>query len=257
MNVSANGAPSCSSSRVEARRTPRSIGSLVDVLHLADRFGRAHQRDGLARLKSGNLQLEERRERGHVAHERPVALAAEAAQAVLDVGEEALARLLAVVADVDAGVTLLRMTSSVAASTCAASALASTGSRLLRATNTRRARRARQAAGMRGEDARVAALHVSLFLRVFSSIFDRACNMKRRPSKNIEPTVAAKPMTTSSTTDVADVSVHASTSPARGTPTVVQVSVPMAMNATTASTQPPTSTRRRAAPATACSRVLS
>ena len=41
-----------------------------------------------------------------VAHDRPLADAAEAAHAVLHVGEEALARLLAVVADVDAGLEL-------------------------------------------------------------------------------------------------------------------------------------------------------
>ena len=47
-------------------------------------------------------QLEEVRMVEQVAHERPLARVAEAVHAVTDVGEEALARLLAVVADVDA-----------------------------------------------------------------------------------------------------------------------------------------------------------
>jgi hypothetical protein len=42
-----------------------------------------------------------------VAHQRAVALAAVAGKPVLDISEEAFARLFAVVADVDAGVELL------------------------------------------------------------------------------------------------------------------------------------------------------
>ncbi len=57
----------------------------------------------MVRDRSRSFSSREARILDDVAHDRPVALPAESAHAVLHVGEEALARLLAVVADVDAG----------------------------------------------------------------------------------------------------------------------------------------------------------
>ena len=79
----------------------------VAVGHRADRRRRRHQVD-LHPLPAGAGELEEVGVLEQVAHQRPLARAAEPGHPVLHVGEEALAGLLAVVADVDAGVDLRR-----------------------------------------------------------------------------------------------------------------------------------------------------
>ena len=89
-----------------------------------------------------------------------LARAAEAGHAVLHVGEEALARLLAVVADVDARVELCGDRRAVASSTASRSSLGSTASpRLRRPCSSASACGRGQAAGVRGQDAVVARQH--------------------------------------------------------------------------------------------------
>ena len=79
----------------------------IDVAHLALRARRREQVHALA-LEVGELLRQEGREVHDVAHGRALARPAEAAHAFAHVREEALARLLAVVADVDAAGELLR-----------------------------------------------------------------------------------------------------------------------------------------------------
>ena len=79
----------------------------VAVGHLADGRRRGHEAD-LDPLEPGDGELEEVGVLEQVAHQRTLAGAAEPGHAVLHVGEEALPGLLAVVADVDAGVHLRR-----------------------------------------------------------------------------------------------------------------------------------------------------
>ena len=115
----------------------------------------------LIRSKRGAGQLEEVGVLEQVAHQRPLARAAEAGHAVLHVGEEALPGLLAVVADVDAGLDLggdrpPRSPSSMAR--CSSSA--STASpRLRRPCSSASAGGPGQAPGVGGEDPRLAGEH--------------------------------------------------------------------------------------------------
>ena len=74
----------------------------VAVGDIADGGGGAEQVH-LDALEPRHLQLEEVGMLGQVAHEGPLTRVAEAGHAVLHVGEEAFAGLLAVVADVDSG----------------------------------------------------------------------------------------------------------------------------------------------------------
>lgn len=78
----------------------------IDVADRTDRLGGAHQAHHRA-AELGQLLLDEPGVAQQVAHHRACADAAEAAQAMAHVGEEALARLLAVSGDVDPGVTLV------------------------------------------------------------------------------------------------------------------------------------------------------
>ena len=80
----------------------------IEIAHLADRLGRQEIAD---RVAAGLLLLQhllEDRVARDVAARPALPAAAKAAHAVLDVEEEAFALLLAVVADVDAGLDLLR-----------------------------------------------------------------------------------------------------------------------------------------------------
>ena len=132
----------------------------VAVGHLADGGGRGHEAH-LDPLEPGQRQLQEVGVLGEVAHERPLAGVAEAGHAVLHVGDEALPRLLAVVADVDAGLDLLgddgrgglldRALRSSSGST--------SSPRLRRPCISASAGRAREAAGVGGEEPRLARQH--------------------------------------------------------------------------------------------------
>ena len=105
-------------------------------------------------LERGERQLEEVGVLEQVADQRPMAGAAEAGHPVLHVGEEALARLLAVVADVDAGVDLAAITAAVASATARRSSSGSTDfAAAAPAVQLGQRRRPRQAARVGGEDA--------------------------------------------------------------------------------------------------------
>jgi hypothetical protein len=95
--------------RARDRREAREVGVegvAALVADGADGLRRGHQAHRAAVVRQH--QLEEVRMLGEIAHQGPRAPAAEAAHAVADIGEEALARLLAVVADVHAAGELLR-----------------------------------------------------------------------------------------------------------------------------------------------------
>ena len=76
------------------------------VAHGAGRFGRVRQID-LDPREVRSLERDEARIVNEVAHDWALAASGEARHPMLDVGEEALAALLAVVADVDASFELL------------------------------------------------------------------------------------------------------------------------------------------------------
>ena len=99
MNVCANGASA----------TERALGvelARVAVGDLGDGGGRRHEAH-LDALEPRQRQLHEVGVLGQVPHERTLARVAEPGHAVLHVGDEALPGLLAVVADVDAGLHLV------------------------------------------------------------------------------------------------------------------------------------------------------
>ena len=90
----------------------------------------------------------------------PLPRAAEPAQPVADVEQERVALLLAVVADVDAGLDLLGTIPCIAALPAALQLVGDRPARRARAARRAgSAQRARQAAGMRGENASFASLH--------------------------------------------------------------------------------------------------
>jgi hypothetical protein len=94
-----------------------------------------------------------------IAHQRSLRLAAEAADAVAHVGEETLARLLAVVADVHAAGELLRHRALGGGAHVAILRRRVDGFPAARAHEAVHQRaRARQTAGVRRQDARLAAL---------------------------------------------------------------------------------------------------
>ncbi len=131
----------------------------IEIADVAGGLRRVQQAHHRAR-EVGDLQREEALELHDVAHDRPRAGAAEAAHAVLHVREKALAWLLAVVTDIDAGAELTR------------DDVAGRGLDLARERrridrfapaqphqHLEQRRATRQAAGMRREDALVTALH--------------------------------------------------------------------------------------------------
>src|SRR5580704_18168553 len=80
---------------------------IIDVAHLADRLGRLVIADRLARRQRLGHLFFQQRVALDIAARPALPAAAEAAHPVADVEEEGLALLLAVVADVDAGLDLL------------------------------------------------------------------------------------------------------------------------------------------------------
>ena len=96
MNVSANGASATSAHSASSSAVSR-------VGHRRRSPPAPCIRSTCIRSRRGRASSRKSRCSSEVAHQRPLAGAAEAGHAVLDVGEEALPGLLAVVADVDAG----------------------------------------------------------------------------------------------------------------------------------------------------------
>ena len=135
----------------------------VGVAHLADGARRRRQQ---ALLRPRLEQLGKAGKGHHVAYRRTLALAAEAAHAVADVGEEALARLLAVVADVDAA---LELAGDAAPGRLPHGCRDSGRLDRLAAAHPQLQLhqwcRPRQASGVRGQDPRFAALHGSPLIR--------------------------------------------------------------------------------------------
>src|ERR1051325_865048 len=81
--------------------------AVIDIAHFADRLRRVHVRDRRARRQRfGHLFFEERVTLD-IAARPALPAAAEPAHAVADIEEEGLALLLAIVADIDAGLSLL------------------------------------------------------------------------------------------------------------------------------------------------------
>ena len=151
----------------------------IGVAHLADGARRRRQQ---ALLRPRLEQLGKAGKGHHVAHRRTLALAAEAAHAVADVGEEALARLLAVVADVDAALELAgdAAPGRLPHGRCDSGRL----DRLAAAhpqLQLHQGCRPRQATGVRGQDPRFAALHCA------SSLVRRVLYATRDPQSAPRP----------------------------------------------------------------------